>query len=220
MKLKKTSLMLLATFAGMSYAQAVTLINASFESPQTFNSFNYDRINDPTGWTIDRPASAWDVAAVNQAYADAADVQVGPLIGNQALWVSNNGGQATNMSAESFASHGAGTFTFTLAIGQSQNFAGVDLITISIVDGNGSVLNSNAITTLDPGDDLADFSVDYSATGAEFGNVGVRVTSGADNLTGVYVVDNARLDFSAVPEPSSTMLLGLGGLALIMRRRK
>jgi hypothetical protein len=32
--------------------------------------------------------------------------------------------------------------------------------------------------------------------------------------------DNVRLDFAAVPEPSSAALLGLGGLALILRRRK
>jgi len=33
-------------------------------------------------------------------------------------------------------------------------------------------------------------------------------------------VDNVYLDVTTVPEPSSTALLGLGGLALILRRRK
>jgi hypothetical protein len=34
------------------------------------------------------------------------------------------------------------------------------------------------------------------------------------------VWDEVRLDIAAVPEPSTTALLGLGGLALILRRRK
>lgn len=47
--------------------------------------------------------------------------------------------------------------------------------------------------------------------------VGLTIVQGA----GQYPeVDNFRLDLVSVPEPSSTALLGLGGLALIMRRRK
>ena len=39
-----------------------------------------------------------------------------------------------------------------------------------------------------------------------------------DGLAGTTSIDNFSI--TAVPEPSSTALLGLGGLALIMRRRK
>lgn len=60
---------------------------------------------------------------------------------------------------------------------------------------------------------------------AEAFDVGIRngvrsvVLSGNDhNLTGFIGI--RELGFEAVPEPSSTALLGLGGLALILRRRK
>ena len=44
-------------------------------------------------------------------------------------------------------------------------------------------------------------------------------TAGADNGDNNFAtVDNVNL--TAVPEPTSTALLGLGGLALILRRRK
>jgi hypothetical protein len=42
---------------------------------------------------------------------------------------------------------------------------------------------------------------------------------GAGNYNDAYV-DNLEVDFAVVPEPSITALLGLGGLALILRRRK
>jgi hypothetical protein len=35
-----------------------------------------------------------------------------------------------------------------------------------------------------------------------------------------YDADSVNLNITSVPEPSSTALLGLGGLALIFRRRK
>lgn len=40
------------------------------------------------------------------------------------------------------------------------------------------------------------------------------------NLTGDWNVNAILVETTAVPEPSSTALLGLGGLALILRRRK
>ena len=51
-------------------------------------------------------------------------------------------------------------------------------------------------------------------TGASIASV--NFTRGGNWGSGAYTVDNV----SAVPEPSSAALLGLGGLALILRRRK
>ncbi len=43
---------------------------------------------------------------------------------------------------------------------------------------------------------------------------------GADNRYSDFGLDEVVIDVTPVPEPSSTALLGLGGLALILRRRK
>lgn len=57
----------------------------------------------------------------------------------------------------------------------------------------------------------------FTATATEAGQtLGIALTT-----TGTQTEwDNVRLTITPVPEPSSAALLGLGGLALIMRRRK
>ncbi|MCP5537356.1 MAG: PEP-CTERM sorting domain-containing protein [Akkermansiaceae bacterium] len=45
-------------------------------------------------------------------------------------------------------------------------------------------------------------------------------TTGTTNLGGNFHLYDVSANYTAVPEPSSTALLGLGGLALIFRRRK
>lgn len=66
-----------------------------------------------------------------------------------------------------------------------------------------------------------------NATGGQYGIF--QFTTGAGDTSASFFVDANGTDttshlnayaISAVPEPSSTALLGLGGLALIMRRRK
>jgi hypothetical protein len=59
---------------------------------------------------------------------------------------------------------------------------------------------------------FSDISVD-SGTGTTDGSLTITVQNG-----GIPVI--SALTISTVPEPSSTALLGLGGLALILRRRK
>ncbi len=44
--------------------------------------------------------------------------------------------------------------------------------------------------------------------------------NGTDLLAGSVLIDNVNLSVTAVPEPTSAALLGLGGLGLIFRRRR
>lgn len=70
-----------------------------------------------------------------------------------------------------------------------------------------------------------DMTASFTAGAADAGQV-LSILIGAakgasSDAGGTYDFDNVRLtDTAAVPEPSTTALLGLGGLALILRRRK
>ena len=63
-----------------------------------------------------------------------------------------------------------------------------------------------------------DQTVSFTATATEAGQTLGIALLGASPTQATY--DNVRLESSAIPEPSTTALLGLGGLALILRRRK
>jgi len=91
----------------------------------------------------------------------------------------------------------------------------VDATSSVILQGGGDPLPGSTAINLTPGATLTLASV------AEFTEQGGQIfVNGVD-----YNTDNSILSFSgttatAVPEPSSSALLGLGGLALILRRRK
>jgi hypothetical protein len=79
------------------------------------------------------------------------------------------------------------------------------------------------ITAYDSDDNILETlgqSIDDFADGNQF--LGLSTTSGISyvKVTGDNELDHFQYGFVAVPEPSTTTLLGLGGLALILRRRK
>lgn len=223
MKLTKTSLMVLMSFAGLSFAQAasISLNNASFEAAPSidhpaggpFGNNNYNHISTIDGWTLaPTPGSPYSDALTNSSFAGLIGYD-----GAQAMWLTDTFGDAPTLSQNSSDAFAAGSYTFTIAHAYTGSSNGTFLL--EIIDGTGTQLASQTYNATSGATTFQDASVTYSATGSETGNIGVRVSSvsGTDNAV---VFDNARLTTTAVPEPSSTALLGLGGLALIMRRRK
>lgn len=226
MKIKYTIRTVILVMTGMVTANAasVSLVNASFEAAPTtpkgadgFGNYNYNEATDIDGWSLATTGHAYSDALVRDGFSSITGYD-----GNQAIWLGSSFGDAAGVSQITSSSISAGTYTFNVASASTSTTA--DSYVINITDGNGTVLASqlNAFAGQDYA--LTDkVAVSYVADGSEIGNIGVSIVAIDDASTpdNIMVFDNARLDFvAAVPEPSSTALLGLGGLTLMMRRRK
>ena len=149
----------------------------------------------------------------------------------------NGGILITGWSAGGRAS---GTALFQASIGVGGIWGQRDLHTLTTLDTAPGSLDNNNLWGATNGNsinltfNLSDFASGYSITGND-------VSSNPFDISGSYFTDIDSLDLAviefrslgskaglgldnlsitAVPEPSSTALLGLGGLALILRRRK
>ena len=113
------------------------------------------------------------------------------------------------------------------------------IVQVGVVAGELVLTDGTTSTVLDAAfafDSAFDLAVTYDGTSAEAsynGGTGISVASsgsgGTDRIIfgqtgsspmGSAAYSDVSFSTAAVPEPSSTALLGLGGLALIMRRRK
>lgn len=100
-----------------------------------------------------------------------------------------------------------------------------DLVTITNLGANDDALHTFSYTADDSGnvefsfDGGAGVAVNFrAADGAGAG--GARLDIGGGSSSGTGALNVSQVEIGAVPEPSSAALLGLGGLALILRRRK
>ncbi len=99
-------------------------------------------------------------------------------------------------------------------------FVNTSTATSSISLGSGSFTASTAGTVAD----YDDFDIDVSSISLDDGEEGYfqitfdGATPSGSTVNSSSAIDNVEL--TVVPEPSSAALLGLGGLALILRRRK
>jgi len=110
-----------------------------------------------------------------------------------------------------------------------RNSPAVQMFTENGGYGQGAVAGTglqNIEIILTTGSSLANSTVSYAVDGVAVGSTQNINANGVDGVflatrdTARGYIDNFELRADAVPEPSSTALLGLGGLALILRRRK
>ncbi len=199
--------MAVALLCGASalHAASVTINNHSFENgaglPLPAPDWNN---NTPDGWTKSggggMQASSPDPTGIDGS-----------------VYVFLEGGSASltqNITASILggAVNPGDIFTLTLAADNSNNSPTFDF---DIQDGFGASLIGGPVTSSTLTTEFADYDVVGTVDTASSDIVLYIETNGPQVL-----IDNVRLDLVQVPEPSSTALLGLGGLALILRRRK
>ncbi|MGB0774369.1 MAG: PEP-CTERM sorting domain-containing protein [Akkermansiaceae bacterium] len=206
------TLSLIASTASL-HAASVSINNHSFE--------NGANVPAPGNWNTNTPED-WNAYGSKGMQADA----VPPAGTDGAIFGFLQGGGTGNLNGGSF------TQDITTAVGGTINPG--DTFTLTL-----AALNQNVSPSFDFDiRDNADPSTGNSLIGgtqqsgtvsgawADYVVAGTVDTASSSvflviNTNGNQVrVDNVRLDLVQVPEPSSTALLGLGGLALILRRRK
>ena len=218
-------MMRLAAIAGLALASSanaattITVLNASFEDT--------DVADGTAGAT---PASWTGTGAVGtQDFNTSGATGHLPVAtdGEQHAYTNGtNNGLGTLSQVTGHTIVAGETYTLTVDVGQVHAFSGSEARIWFFGDtgGVGTNFAENAgIVANNQGLYLVDQTVTFTAGAGEAGqSLGVAISGGTNTDPGTRQVlfDNVRLEFDVVPEPSSAALLGLGGLALIFRRRK
>jgi hypothetical protein len=197
----------------------LTVANADFETDAaTRNGEQY--FIAPPSWTATGAFGTINLDKLSTAFYSAAEVTaLKPVHGSQLAAAQ---GDATLTQTLSAVFAPSSTYTFSVLVGDTYENVGAGNYTLSLMSGS-TVLNS--VTAAYPGTRVTSAvdSVSYTTglTGAELTTpITIQITSQAGN-TKAYdnVVVTVDAGGTAVPEPASLSLLGLGGAALLRRRR-
>jgi hypothetical protein len=180
--------------------------NYSFELPDTNIQMTPSLADQGgSGWTWDnalvlKPASFYSMTAVD---------------GDQAAQ------QHSGLSYQTtgYAVSAGDVFTLTIAVGHAPGYgAGTTYGMGLCLDDPNSIVSSTsgAVAGIAEGT-WQDVTVTYTATAADAGKyIGVRFS--ADSVCALF--DYVRLDVTPAPEPTTMSLVGLGGIGLLLRRKK
>ena len=212
-----------------THAASIAVINSSFESPVTSDYVNIN--GGLPGWSA--PASVNTYVVKNGGLVSFTS----GVTGNQALFFEPyaDGGNSYvyQNTGEAFA---AGTYTMTVDIGYGLGFAtdgGDATANFQLLSYDGSTYNYSvgAATTVSAatlaghnGNLLAyTYTLNLDGTESFIGDDVVIFLQAQTTTPGTFQnvsYDNVRLDFTAIPEPSSVAMLlgGIGALTLLRRR--
>jgi hypothetical protein len=206
----KTSLPLAAAMGSLilaaGSANAASIFYESFESPDEYQGgagTAYGNVV-ATGWS-GAPINTNGAGDINTPY------------GNQVAWTNDSTGTGGPLS-DAFLIGNLQVGTYTLTFNVSARVGSATYIGALLAGGD--VIGQTVATAVN-NTDMSHFStpivVNVTAVHANLGQ-DIQIRLSATDIQPQF--DNVNLDFVAVPEPSTTALLGLGGLALILRRRK
>ncbi|HCI92814.1 MAG TPA: hypothetical protein DHV60_09740 [Verrucomicrobiales bacterium] len=201
----KTTMSLAAAMGCLALTATSThaaLVNAGFNDDGT-------QVGDPTGWTLDGTFVGTRTTTSNLV----------PTEGTHMMWLN----VGTLYQDTGIVIEAGSTYTLTVDLGVTTFPGHTGVFRLYGSGGDHNTALAGAETSVDvtglngAGTWDLDQTTSFVATGTEAGQtLGIALQT-----IGTQVEwDNVRLDIAPVPEPSSAALLGLGGLALILRRRK
>lgn len=176
-----------------------------------------------SGLTIDAVGTGDDSASFSFS-VDSGGGTIDDSSGTSGWGVNGNGAGRISAASESLIL-GFVSGSTTLGAGATEigtfSFKGFNQVTFSSFDVDGG---EDDIATIQFGSGpVTNLTSSSNSFGADAGDVTIGYLSG-DATNDGFKLDTFRarveVDSAAVPEPSSVALLGLGGLALILRRRK
>ena len=178
-------------------------------------------------WTF---AGGAGTASANGSAANIGEITVGNLVRTGLGMASTAAGQ--------FSSNGfndGGSIDFSLVVNANYQIAGASLNSTSIQGSNtGPGTTQWQLNGVDAGAPLVRTASASTAWGAALGDIDAgshtlsmiavgtaNVTGGAISAAGSYRINDLTLngDIVAVPEPATMSLLGLGALAMVLRRK-
>jgi hypothetical protein len=203
---------------------AIVIANHSFEGPDVANFGGT-----PENWTI-----VGSEVSVYNHFGTTFSTRTDPNPDGSDQAVFSRGGDSYQVLDDATVGGGLGTnvaantiYTMTVDVGDRSDltFQGAELRL-----GIGSVFGTNLLTATVVSSDTPTYvgtnTTDGWKTWVSTFTTGASPTAGALRVelinpgTDQTLFDNVRLTAVTIPEPSTTALLGLGGLALILRCRK
>ena len=211
----KTSMSLAAAVATLALA-------GSANAATTYSNLEHDSLN--PGVTLSSDWFSWFVGPGGDGSMrhSAGTVAAGTTPTKTVTW--------EFAAAHSNALVAGATYDVYASFGMRSDFSSAAPYTVSGISGGPTTLFANMDSDEFVAWDATFDSVEYELLGTVVidnsgtttvmlgNNVADSTVGGGD--AGYVIGDRVLFDFVSVPEPSTTALLGLGGLALILRRRK